>query len=97
MSTESSDIEPELADPTPDDPPGGPAAAPGGPANGTAGFDPSSDKLYTPKEAAELFNVKQDTVRNWMQSGKLPYIRLETGRYRIKRSDLLAFANRRFG
>lgn len=59
-------------------------------------FDPTQDKLYTTAEAAEIFSVKQETVRDWISSGRLEAIRLRSGQLRITRKQLMAFANHKF-
>lgn len=62
-------------------------------------FDPDSpdDKLYTTTQIAELFAVTTETVRDWIKTGKLPGITLGGGQYRVKRKDLVAFANHKYG
>lgn len=60
-------------------------------------FNPESDKLYTTKDVAEMFAVTSETVRDWIGEGKLPAIRLGSGHLRVKQTDVVAFANHRFG
>jgi excisionase family DNA binding protein len=50
-----------------------------------------SDEFVTVAEIAELFKLNQQTVRNWIDSGELPAIRLGSRRVRIRRADLDAF------
>lgn len=59
--------------------------------------NPDTDALYTTAKVAELFGVTTETVRDWLAKGKLRGIRLETGQYRVRRADLMAFANKTFG
>ena len=47
-------------------------------------------KLLTTKQAAELLNVSTRTVLNWIDTDKVPYVRLPGGDYRIPLSGLLA-------
>jgi len=51
------------------------------------GFRP---KLITTKQAADLLNVSQRTVTNWIEADKVPYVRLPGGEYRLPLSGLLA-------
>lgn len=43
-------------------------------------------------EAAELLGVSTDTVRRWIDSGKLPAEREQNGHRRVAGTDLAAFA-----
>ena len=47
-------------------------------------------KLLTTKQAAELLNVSTRTVLNWIDTDKVPYLRLPGGDYRIPLTGLLA-------
>ncbi len=47
-------------------------------------------KLLTTKQTAELLNVSTRTVLNWIDTDKVPYLRLPGGDYRIPLSGLLA-------
>ena len=47
-----------------------------------------TDELLTVAEVAEILRLNQQTVRNWIDNGKLAHIRLGERRVRIKRSDL---------
>ncbi len=44
------------------------------------------------KEAAGLLGVSDDTVRRWIDQGRLPSIRLENGRQGVRGRDLAEFA-----
>lgn len=48
------------------------------------------DRLYTPKEVAELFGVDPTTVRDWIRKGKLKGLKIG-GRYKIEGEALLEF------
>jgi excisionase family DNA binding protein len=45
------------------------------------------DPLLTVAEVAEILRLNQQTIRNWIDAGSLPAVRLGR-RVRIKRSDL---------
>jgi excisionase family DNA binding protein len=47
-------------------------------------------KLLSTKQAAELLNVSKRTILNWIESEKIPYIKLPGGDYRIPLAGLLA-------
>jgi excisionase family DNA binding protein len=47
----------------------------------------SEESLLTVAEVADLLRLNQQTVRNWIDAGSLPSIRVGR-RVRIKRSDL---------
>ena len=51
-------------------------------------------EMLTADEVAEYMNVHVRTVRNWINSGELPFIRIGPRGYRISRTDLLAFIDR---
>jgi excisionase family DNA binding protein len=46
------------------------------------------DEFLTVAEVAELLKLNQQTIRPWIDRGKLPAARLGERRVRIKRSDL---------
>ena len=43
-------------------------------------------------EAARLLGVSDDTVRRWIDAGRLPATRTDTGRWTVAGADLAAFA-----
>ena len=45
------------------------------------------DAFMTVAEVAEILKLNQQTVRNWIDAGKLPAGRVGPRRVRIKRSD----------
>ena len=53
----------------------------------------------TVEEVAEHFRVSLETVRRWIRAGDLPVLDLGGPKmgYRIRRSDLAAFSERRYG
>lgn len=51
----------------------------------------SYDEFLTVFEVAALLKVNQQTVRNWIDAGKLPAVRVGARRVRILRSDLDKF------
>lgn len=51
------------------------------------------DKLYTPKQVAEILQINWRTVLNYIKSGKLKALKLGRG-FRIEEKDLRAFIDR---
>lgn len=47
-------------------------------------------KLLSTKQAAELLNVSKRTILNWIESERVPYVKLPGGDYRIPLAGLLA-------
>lgn len=45
-------------------------------------------------EIAEILKLNQQTVRNWIDQGSLPALRVGTRRVRVRRSDLDAYLER---
>jgi excisionase family DNA binding protein len=50
----------------------------------------SQPKLLSTKQAAELLNVSKRTILNWIESEKIPYLKLPGGDYRLPLAGLLA-------
>jgi len=50
----------------------------------------SQPKLLSTTQAAGLLNVSRRTVLNWIEAGKVPYVKLPGGEYRLPLSGLLA-------
>jgi excisionase family DNA binding protein len=50
----------------------------------------SQPKLLSTKQAAELLNVSRRTILNWIESDKIPYVKLPGGDYRVPLAGLLA-------
>ncbi len=57
------------------------------------------EPLLTPEQVAEIFAVKPQTIRDAVWRGKLPCVRLWTGRkkslIRFRRADIEAFVRER--
>lgn len=59
---------------------------------------PSIDNPYhTADEVAAIFAVQAATVREWLKQGKMKGIKLPTGGWRVLHSDMVDFANERYG
>lgn len=50
--------------------------------------DDDGDELLFPPDVAIELKVDVQTIRRWVRSGKLPSIRMPSGRIRIRRSDI---------
>jgi len=50
----------------------------------------SQPKLLSTTQAADLLSVSRRTILNWIETGKVPYVRLPGGDYRVPLSGLLA-------
>lgn len=50
-----------------------------------------NEKMFTPEQIAEMFQVTGQTVRNWLSRGELKGMKLGTRAWRVKESDLEAF------
>jgi excisionase family DNA binding protein/PAS domain S-box-containing protein len=48
------------------------------------------DNVLTTGEASRLLGVTAQTVINWMESGRLPFVRVERGRRKVRPADLRA-------
>jgi excisionase family DNA binding protein len=55
----------------------------------------TTDELLTVAEVAELLKLNQQTIRNMLDRGDLPAVRVGTRRVRILRSDLDEFIGER--
>ena len=53
------------------------------------GHNSDRDPLLTLKQAAAMFQVAPSTVGNWIQDGKIQYVRLPSGMPKIRRSVVL--------
>ena len=49
------------------------------------------DRLYTCKEVADRYHVKQFTVWSWIREGKLTAVTVANRLYRIRQEDLDKF------
>lgn len=45
-------------------------------------------ELLTTGQVASLLNVHPQTVRRWIDTGRLPALRLPSGVWRVRRDDL---------
>jgi excisionase family DNA binding protein len=52
---------------------------------------PSHDEFLTVDDVASLLKVDQQTVRNWIDRGELPGVRVGSRHVRVRQSDLEAF------
>lgn len=53
------------------------------------------DELLTVAEVAATLRLNPQTIRNWIDAGKLPHVRLGERRVRVWRSDYQAFIGER--
>lgn len=51
---------------------------------------PNTDDLMTAEQVAALIPVHPETVRRWSREGKIPVVRLPSGRKRYRRVDVEA-------
>lgn len=56
----------------------------------------SMEKLYTPSEVAELFQVTQYTIREWLKDGTLTGVKIGS-RWRIPQSSIEKLSTVKFG
>lgn len=56
--------------------------------------DPQPDRLMTPGQVADLYNVNPKTVTRWAQAGLLEAIRTPGGHRRFRRSQVLGLMTR---
>lgn len=49
----------------------------------------SRPQLLTVAQAAALLSVSDRTIRRWIEAGKVPYLKLPGGDYRIPQAQLL--------
>jgi excisionase family DNA binding protein len=52
------------------------------------------EKIYTVKEVAEILNMAEITIRQWMGRGQLNFIRIGTKAVRITQSELDRILNK---
>ena len=52
--------------------------------------NPADRTLLTRREVAGELRISPKTLSRWIEDGKLPVVRLPSGRFRIRRSELEA-------
>lgn len=52
-------------------------------------LDTASEELLTVPDVARLLRVAESTVRKWAASGRIPFVELPGGEYRIPRTELI--------
>lgn len=57
--------------------------------------DLKENQMYSTGAIAELTGFNVETIRNWIDNGKLKGIKVE-GRWRVRRRDLLDFLNSKY-
>lgn len=57
-----------------------------------ADFDP----LLSTKKVAQLFSVQPETVRDWIDTGKIEGTKIN-GQWRIKKSEVMRFGKQKHG
>lgn len=55
------------------------------------------DPFHTVDEVAGIFSVTAYTVREWLKEGLLHGIKLPSGGWRIQHSEMVRFANAKYG
>lgn len=55
------------------------------------------DPFMTTEEIGKIFNVGPATVRDWVKVGKLKGVKLDGRNWRVLRSEMIRFANERYG
>lgn len=51
--------------------------------------------LLTTAQVAKIFQVSSETIRDWINAGKLPGVKVG-GTWRVRRSDLVEFTRTRY-
>lgn len=54
------------------------------------------ETFYSTRHVAKMFHMTTETIRNWIKEGKIEGS-LINGRWYIKRSEMIRFANDRHG
>jgi excisionase family DNA binding protein len=49
---------------------------------------PDESDLLTTSEAAKHFRVARSTITRWIRLGQLPAVRIPSGHWRVRRSDV---------
>jgi excisionase family DNA binding protein len=53
------------------------------------------EKLYTPKEIADLLNVETRTIVEWVQYRRIPFVRVNNELIRFRISDIVDWVKSR--
>lgn len=54
-------------------------------------------QFYKPREIADMFAVRIETVRIWIREGDLKAIKLPGGHWRVSHEEVTRFANSKYG
>lgn len=57
--------------------------------------DVTTDKIYTVKEVADIFSISSETVRDWINTGKIKAFKLGK-QWRVHHRDVLALAEAKY-
>ena len=55
------------------------------------------DKIFTVKEVADIFQVTEYTVREWLKDEKLVGFKIPGHQWRINEAEVRKFANQQYG
>lgn len=55
------------------------------------------DPLLSTDDIAKIFGVKRKTVAGWIHEGKLTAVKIAGRYWRVQRSEMVRFANERYG
>jgi excisionase family DNA binding protein len=55
---------------------------------------PEPEELLTVAQAADFLQIHEKTLYGWVQSHRVPHLRLGTRAIRFRKSDLLSFLER---
>lgn len=58
--------------------------------------EPELDQLYTVKQVAQMFQVSDYTVREWIKTGLLQGIKINS-RWKVARKQLVILAHNKYG
>lgn len=56
-----------------------------------------TSEFMTVKDVAEFFEVKPETVRDWIKQSKFPAAKLPDGSYRVQRAHVNEWAQSLYG
>ena len=57
---------------------------------------PHDKTMLSTKEVADIMGVTSETVRDWINRGRLTGVRLPSGQFRVTRAALSTFAQHNF-